>query len=151
MKPLASSNIMNAKFFPVALFLVLSLFTIAGATQIMVGITFTVLLFIVLMAWIYFGVTNAGNLYYDDEFVYVEGLVFNSKVPLTRVTKIAKDLSGMRTTGVTAWRYRLEFAPTEKLHEQIFYEVDGGSAVRIYCCGAKSESVRCYRVISDAS
>jgi len=137
MKPLARNNIVNALFFPVALFLVVSLFTIAGATQIMVGNVFTVLLFIVLIVWIYVGVMNACNLYYDDEFVYVEGLVFNTKVPLARVTKIAKDLTGMRTTGVTAWRYRLEFAPTEKLDAQIFYEVDGGTTVKAFVVVAR--------------
>ena len=128
---------MNALFFPIALFLVVSLLTIAGATQIMVGNVFTVVLFVFLIVWIYVGVTTTCNLYYDNDFVYVEGPVFNTKVPLARVTKIAKDLTGMRATGVTSWRYRLEFAPSEKLDAQIFYEVDGGTTVKEFVVTAR--------------
>ncbi|HEX6893224.1 MAG TPA: hypothetical protein VF141_21085 [Chryseolinea sp.] len=129
MKPLAANNILNALFFPTALFLVVCLFTIGGVTQIMIGNPFTILLIIGLIVWIYFGVRDARNLYYDDEFVYIEGLFDNSRVPLSRVTRIAKDLTGMRATGVTAWRYRLEFAVDEKVAVQTFYEVDGGTRV----------------------
>ena len=98
----------------------------------MVGNVVTVLLFVGLIAWIYFGVRDASNLYYDDEFVYIDGLVSNSKVALSHVTRIAKDLTGMRTTGVTAWRYRIEFAPNEKIPAQTFYEVDGGTRVAAF-------------------
>jgi hypothetical protein len=132
MKPLAASNILNALFFPVALFLVVSLFTIGGVMQIMIGNLFTILLFVGLIVWIYFGVRDACNLYYDDEFVYLEGIVSSSKIPLSRVTRIAKDLTGMRATGVTAWRYRLEFASSEKVAAQPFYEVDGGTRVAAF-------------------
>ena len=132
MKPLAKNNILNILFFPVSLLLIVSLFTIGGATQIMVGDIGTVLLFAGLVVWIYFGARDAYNLYYDDEFVYLEGLIYNTKVPLSGVTRIARDLTGMKASGVTAWRYRLEFAPSDKVAAQTFYEVDGGTRVAAF-------------------
>lgn len=129
MKPLATNKILNILFFPVSLLLVVSLFTIGGGIQILVGNIVTVLLFPGLIAWIYFGVRDACNLYYDEEFVYLEGLLYKSKVPLSAVTRIARDLTGMRASGITAWRYRLEFAPGEKVAAQTIYEVDGGTRV----------------------
>jgi hypothetical protein len=129
MKPLAKNSILNVLFFPVSLFLVISLFTIGGATQIMVGNVGTVLLFVGLIVWIFLGVRDACNLYYDDEFVYLKGFIYNTKVPLSGVTRIARDLTGMKASGVTAWRYRLEFAPSENVAVQTIYEVDGGSRV----------------------
>ena len=142
MKPLATSNILNLIFFPISLLLTLSLFTIAGATQLLVGEVLTILLFPVLVVWIWVGVKDARNLYYDEEFVYLEGVIDSSKVPLSQVTRIAKDLTGMRATGVTAWRYRLEFAPSEKVPAQTMYEVDGGKRV--------AEFVKAVRKINPA-
>jgi hypothetical protein len=127
MKPLAKNNILNVLFFPVLLFLVISLFTIGGVTQIMIGNVGTILLFVGLITWIYFGVRDACNLHYDDEFVYLDGLIYKSKVPLSHVTRIARDLTGMKASAVTAWRYRIEFAPSEKVAAQTFYEADGGT------------------------
>ena len=137
MRPLAKNSILNVLFFPISLFLVVSLFTIGGVTQIMVGNVGTVFLFVGLITWIYFGVRDACNMHYDDEFVYLDGLIYNSKVPLSQVTRIARDLTGMKASAVTAWRYRIEFAPSEKVAAQTFYEADGGTRVAAFVSAVK--------------
>lgn len=127
MKPLASNNIINVLFFPAVVLLLLSLLTISGASTMLMGVPFTVFLFVVLGLWVYFGVRETCNVFYDDEFVYLEGIGHSSKVPLTQVKRIARDQSGMKASGVTAWRYILEFTSASKVAPQTFHEIDGGT------------------------
>jgi len=95
----------------------------------LMGVPFTVLLFVVLGLWVYFGVRETCNVFYDDEFVYLEGIGHSSKVPLTEVKRIARDQSGMKASGVTAWRYILEFTSASNVAPQTFHEIDGGTKV----------------------
>ena len=129
MKPLASNNIINVLFFPAVLLLLLLLLTISGASAMLMGIPFTVLLFLVLGLWVYFGVRETCNVFYDDEFVYLEGIGHSTKVPLSQVKRIVRDQSGMKASGVTAWRYIIEFTSASKAPPQTIHEIAGGTKV----------------------
>ena len=129
MKPLATNNILNALFFPVAVFVMLLILTIAGGSTILLGVPLTVLLFAVLGIWIYIDASGTYNVFYDDEFIYLKGLLHRCKVPHSQVRSIARDQTGMKVSGVTAWRYRLEFTAITNVAGQTFYEVDGGTKV----------------------
>ena len=68
-------------------------------------------------------------MFYDDQFIYLHGLLNRYKIPLSQLKKISKDQTGMKASAITAWRYRLEFEPSAKIPSQVIYEVAGGTRV----------------------
>ena len=129
MKPLATNNILNVLLFPGLLLLILTLMTIGGAATTLMPVPFLTLIFIGLFLWIIFGVRETCNVFYDDNFIYLQGLLKHDKVPISKLMKVARDQSGMKASGISAWRYRLEFEPGTKISSQIIYEVAGGTRV----------------------
>ena len=129
MKQLGTNNIFNVLLYPVLLLLILSLITISGVATTLIPVPFLLLLFLALILWIIFGVRDTCNVFYDDQFIYLQGLLNRYKIPLSQLKKISKDQTGMKASAITAWRYRLEFEPGIKISPQIIYEVEGGTKV----------------------
>ena len=140
MKSLAAKNILNVLLFPVLLLLILIVITIGGTAADLMPVPFLVLLFVVLSLWIFFGIRETCNVFYDDQFIYLKGLLNSHKVSLSQIKKIAKDQTGMKASGITAWRYRLEFEPSAKISPQIIYEVAGGKKVAEFIAIVKSKN-----------
>jgi hypothetical protein len=140
MKPLATSNIFNVLLFPVVLLIVLSLVAMGGGGGTVIPIPFLVFVFIVLGFWIFFGIRDTCNVSYDDHFIYLEGLLSNHRIPLSGITKVARDNTGMRTSGITAWKYRLEFDRSIKISPQIIYEAEGDTRVKAFIAFVKERN-----------
>jgi len=129
MKPLASNNILNTLLFPAFALLVLILLTIAGVATTLINGWLVVLLFIVLIAWIFIGVKETYDVYYDSEFLYLNGVMHNHKINLNLVLSVRLNKAGMRVAGVTAWNYLVELDPNTGVMPQSVFQTPGSTTV----------------------
>jgi hypothetical protein len=137
MKKLAANNILNALIFPVLL--VPTLTFLAWVTDgfwissnLILGA-----LYCGLSAWIYFSAKGTFNLFYDSEFLYLNGLVKNIKIPLAMVQKIQRSHDGIKVQGVNSWKYTIVFKGNENITVQSLYEVDGSTTVEEFAAAVK--------------
>jgi hypothetical protein len=138
MKPLAPNNILNTLCFPVVLLMVLSVLTLAGAITALLETGFVILVFIVLVAWIGFGIRDTYNVFYDSEFIYLNGVMHRHKLSLTSIRRVRLDNEGMRVVGVTSWKYVIEFDRTVKARPLTVYQPAGAANVQNFVAVAKT-------------
>ena len=140
MKPLAKSNILNVLLFPVVLLVILLLIAVGGGAGTLIPVPFLLFMFIVLGFWIFFGVRETCDVSYDDQFIYLQGLLDQHRIPLSQLRKIARDQRGMKASGITAWKYRLEFDPSLKISPQTIYEAEGDTRVKEFTTLVKEKN-----------
>lgn len=137
MKPLAANNIVNVLFFPVLLFIILSLLSLSGVIFQLIEAVFVFFVFAILLAWIVFGIRDTYNVFYDSEFIYLKGVFYNYKLSLGTIRRVAVDKQGMRVVGVTTWKYLVEFDQTIKVAPQTVFEPAGTSKVHDFVAAAR--------------
>lgn len=137
MKKLAANNILNALIFPVLLVPTITFLALATdgfwiSSNLILGA-----LYCGLSAWIYFSAKGTFNLFYDSEFLYLNGLVEKIKIPLAMVQKIQRSHDGIKAQGVNSWKYTIAFKGNENIRVQSLYEVDGSSTVEEFAAAVK--------------
>lgn len=139
MKPLSTNNISNALVFPVLLFLISTPFAVAGAASDIAADKLWIyhplsifIYFILLLLWIGMAAFHTYNLRYDDEFLYLDGIIDSKKVPLSTIKKIERSTDGVRVKGLTSWKYTIEFHPGSDVSTQTAFEVIGTEKVSTF-------------------
>lgn len=137
MKKLAANNILNALLFPVLLVPTITILALATdgfwiSSNLILGA-----LYCGLSAWIYFSAKGTFNLFYDSEFLYLNGLVKNIKIPLARVQKIQQSHDGIKVQGINSWKFTIAFRDDENIKVQSLYKVDGSTTVEEFVAAVK--------------
>jgi hypothetical protein len=89
MKPLASTNILNALLPPIALLVALTIFVFTSGELNTVSLHIIIFLFYaILIGWTYAAAVRTYDLYYDAQFIYLKGLKVNLKIPLSAIKRI---------------------------------------------------------------
>jgi hypothetical protein len=130
MKPLAANNVVNVLFFPLVLLIILSLLSLSGVIFQLIEAAFVFFVFVILLAWIVFGLRDTYNVFYDSEFIYLNGVFDKHKLSLGTIRRVAVDKQGMRVVGVTTWKYLIEFDETIKVAPQTVFEPAGTTNVQ---------------------
>ena len=123
MKPLSPNNILDILLFPVLLTIMMP------AIVLFIPVVVSIILIVILIGWIFIGITGTYNLHYDEEFLYLESIIDRKKIPLAAIEKIKRSEKGMIVRGVTSWHYEIGFYPYAKMNEQSFSEIHGGKRV----------------------
>lgn len=137
MKALAANNVVNVLFFPTVLLIILSLLSLSGVIFQLIEAVFVVFVFVILLAWIVFGIRDTYNVFYDSEFIYLKGVFNNHKLSLSTIRRVAVDKQGMRVVGVTTWKYLIEFDQTIKVAPQAVFEPAGTTNVQDFVAAAR--------------
>jgi hypothetical protein len=85
---------------------------------------------VVLLGWIGFGVRDTYNIFYDSEFIYLQGILNNHKLSLATIRRVTVDKEGMRVAAVTSWKYLIEFDKTVKIAPLTVHETAGTTNVQ---------------------
>ena len=123
MKPLSRNNILDILLFPVLLTVLMPVIVL------FIPMVVSIVLIIILLGWIFIGITESYNLHYDEEFLYLESIMDRKKIPLAAIEKIKRSEKGMIVRGVTSWHYEIGFYAYVKMKEQSFSEIHGGKRV----------------------
>ncbi|MBL0742671.1 hypothetical protein [Chryseolinea lacunae] len=123
MKQLSGSNIFNALASPVLLLVGLVIYVVKFKQPSTAGqYGLTIFGCVCLAAWIYAAMRNTFNLFYDDQFLYLKGVLSQRKVPLQMVTRIQITNEMLKVMGITFWKYNVAFDPAAGIDDQPVWE-----------------------------
>jgi predicted membrane protein len=126
MKPLSSTNILNALLPPVSLLLVLTIFLVTSNEIRSLTIDILIFLFcVILVGWIYAVLMGTFDLYYDSKFLYLRGLNTRKKISLSAIRRIRLTNDKVRIMGVASWKYTIEFDSAVAIDDQSIWEIMG--------------------------